>query len=305
MSRWHKPHCNAPDVSVSQEIPQCGSCGSRCPLEELISAQNENPSLSFPPNEPCGEMNLWWPRSVPYHNSKARETSTQSVHQSSLDSSLQSKSTASNLQPLEDDYIRASEESGSVEPVYLPIYGPTLSADEFRLVCIPAAGENDEDVIHVSLETYSQANCPEYEAVSYTWGGENGDYALCRPVFIDPYWDVVLQSQNCWDMLQFARPWRGVRMVWVDALCINQSNVQERGAQVAQMGQIYQQCSRVIVYLGPDLVSSTKDRFPSRHLLYRLHGLCSSQGNRIDRLGLGFNGGTLVSVCGTKDFPKH
>jgi len=105
-----------------------------------------------------------------------------------------------------------------MEPVHLPIYGPTLGADEFRLVCISAARQDEGKIIHVSLETYNQANCPEYETVSYTWGGENSDYALCRPVFVGTYWDVVFQSQNCWDMLQFVRPWRGIRMVWVDAL---------------------------------------------------------------------------------------
>jgi hypothetical protein len=107
-----------------------------------------------------------------------------------------------------------------VEPVHLPICGPTLGTDEFRLVCIQAAGKDEDKIVHVSLETYNHANCPEYETVSYTWGGENSDYALCRPIFVGPYWDVLPQSQNCWEMLHFVRPWRGIRMVWVDALCL-------------------------------------------------------------------------------------
>jgi hypothetical protein len=57
-------------------------------------------------------------------------------------------------------------------------------------------------------------------------------------------------------------------MVWVDARCINQKNVKERGEQVSKMGQIYEQCSRVIVYLGADLIFSTHDRFPSRRPLH-------------------------------------
>jgi hypothetical protein len=54
-------------------------------------------------------------------------------------------------------------------------------------------------------------------------------------------------------------------MIWVDALCINQNNIKERGVQVAKMGQIYEQCSRVIVYLGADIISSTGCTFPMRH----------------------------------------
>jgi hypothetical protein len=209
-------------------------------------------------------MNLWWPRSVPYRSSKAGENSTQSVAQT------HSKRTVGNGEFSEDDESHSSNKPESAEEDYLPIYGPTLGADEFRLVCIPAAEKDEDTIIHVSLEIYNQTNCPEYEAVSYTWGGENGDYALCRPIFVGPYWDVVLQSQNCWDMLRFVRLWRGIRMVWVDALCINQSNVRERGAQVAKMGEIYEQCSRAIVYLGPDLASSTQDRFPSRRLFHEI-----------------------------------
>lgn len=49
-----------------------------------------------------------------------------------------------------------------VELVHLLTYGPAFGADEFRLLCIPAAEKDKDKVVHVSLETYSQANCPEY-----------------------------------------------------------------------------------------------------------------------------------------------
>ncbi|KAH7118937.1 heterokaryon incompatibility protein-domain-containing protein [Dendryphion nanum] len=62
-------------------------------------------------------------------------------------------------------------------------------------------------------------------------------------------------------MLRFVRPKRSERLVWVDALCINQDNFQERGVQVAIMGRIYEDCSRVIVYLGNDIVTDM-DSFP-------------------------------------------
>src|SRR6201999_2476979 len=39
--------------------------------------------------------------------------------------------------------------------------------------------------------------------------------------------------------------------LWVDYLCINQPNVAEKNHQVALMGQIYREASRVIVWLGP------------------------------------------------------
>ncbi|KAL1606141.1 hypothetical protein SLS60_003542 [Paraconiothyrium brasiliense] len=55
----------------------------------------------------------------------------------------------------------------------------------------------------------------------------------------------------------------------VDAICIDQSNVGEREAQVAKMEQIYDESSKVLVYLGPDIVSKTQ-RFPTYKTLYDL-----------------------------------
>ena len=94
-----------------------------------------------------------------------------------------------------------------------------LSSNEFRLVFLTVA-PSAEYPIHLSLETYSYDDRPEYETVSYQWGGENNDSSPCRPIFIGPYWDVLWQSQYCWTMLRFARPRRGTRMIWVDALCM-------------------------------------------------------------------------------------
>ncbi|KAF2819735.1 hypothetical protein CC86DRAFT_127194 [Ophiobolus disseminans] len=93
------------------------------------------------------------------------------------------------------------------------------------------------------------------------WGGEIGDSTPCLPVFIGPYWDVLLQSQNCWDMLQFVRPWRGIRMMWVDTICMNQRNLEKRTSQVSHMRHIYGEGSRVVVYLGDDVVTDL-GRFP-------------------------------------------
>ena len=113
-------------------------------------------------------------------------------------------------------------------------------------------------------------DCPEYETVSYTWAGEDGDGSLCKPVYIGPFYDILLQTKNCWEMLRFMRPWRGTRMVWVDAICINQSDVLERNAQVGLMSKIYSAGSRVVVYLGPDIATPLHGRHPRRRRLHYL-----------------------------------
>lgn len=186
-------------------------------------------------------MNLWWPRSVPYVNTKERNHSEKSpLHYS----------------------------TGNVDETSLYVYGKTLEETEFRLACLSAAPHKDYPV-HLTLEVYPNNDRPEYECVSYTWGGEENDPAPCKPVYIGQFWDVLLQSKNCWSMLKFMRPWRGIRMVWIDAVCINQTNNQERGTQVANMGQIYSECSRVVVYLGEDIITASS-RFPGSQSLQSL-----------------------------------
>ena len=144
------------------------------------------------------------------------------------------------------------------------IYPFRLAWSEFRLACLTACTDGDSPV-HLMLETYTDDSYPEYEAVSYTWGGEEDDTRPRRAVFIGPYWDVLPQTENCWQMLRFLRPSRGIRLVWVDAICINQRSTEERGDQVSKMERIYKRCMRTVLYLGPDAAPVLWDgRFPRR-----------------------------------------
>ena len=43
------------------------------------------------------------------------------------------------------------------------------------------------------------------------------------------------------------------RILWIDAICINQSDKNEKSHQVAMMGEIYSSCQKAIVWLGEDL----------------------------------------------------
>ncbi|KAH8888118.1 hypothetical protein GQ53DRAFT_583854, partial [Thozetella sp. PMI_491] len=255
MVRWHHPTCISPDVAVQAGRPRCRTCSRESPLlPELIAGSKSDGPLSASQTEPPGQLNLWWPHSVSY---------SQETLQHSATTGSSGISRAQKALVFPDTEPRHQE-----GPQNLHVYGPTLRANEFRLACISAAGDKDHPV-HISLEPFSHDNRPEYEVVSYTWGGEDGDSSLSQAVYIGSYWDVLLQTQNCWEMLRFVRPWRGSRMVWVDAVCINQTDLVERGAQVAKMRQIYADCTRVIVFLGPDLVTSSTT-FPAYWPLSRL-----------------------------------
>jgi hypothetical protein len=56
--------------------------------------------------------------------------------------------------------------------------------------------------------------------------------------------------ENLWQALSSLRLETEPRILWIDAVCINQEDIGERNHQVMQMGIIYSQASRVVVWLG-------------------------------------------------------
>ncbi|RSL72030.1 hypothetical protein CEP53_001274 [Fusarium sp. AF-6] len=251
MTRWHSPSCQSPLVWVGEDnVPGCKGCGASA-HEQLrqLKEHPSNPVPPLPPDEKAGQLNLHWPSSVTYTR-KQTTASTGEIHES-----LQIPNTPSTTQKS-------------------LIHGCTLTRDEFRLVCLTAEEKNlPAGVIHLSLETYNDDNFPDYEAVSYTWGGEDGDDTLRHPIYIGEHWDILLQTRNCCAMLRYLRPSRGIRMVWVDAICINQEDMQERGDQVAKMGQIYTGCSQVFLWLGDDIAFRKPGVYPPRLPLHELENL--------------------------------
>ncbi|KAK7965287.1 HET-domain-containing protein [Apiospora saccharicola] len=84
----------------------------------------------------------------------------------------------------------------------------------------------------------------EYDALSYTWGTDEA----IAPILIDG--QVHRVRYNLFRALQSLRLPHRERVLWVDALCINQESREERGDQVSQMGEIYSGAGRVVVWLG-------------------------------------------------------
>ncbi|KAH8760741.1 heterokaryon incompatibility protein-domain-containing protein [Hyaloscypha finlandica] len=248
MSRWHASSCTDPDVVLvpgeqtdsrfgKHLVPRCRSCDSTPDLESLFLQQKSSHGIpTLPPDEPAGQLNLWYPKCVRYG---------QPINPKILDRIEYDAFRSSYLEP-----TSKSSPPLSVSPVY-----PTrLSPNEIRLICldsVPPAETRPTSPVHINLEVYPRDRCPEYEAASYSWGGENGDYTKRSPIYIGKSWDVLWQTQSCWNLLQ--RLWlkeRGARSVWVDAICINQEDLEERSTQVGMMALTYTRCSRVFAYLG-------------------------------------------------------
>ena len=83
-----------------------------------------------------------------------------------------------------------------------------------------------------------------YDALSYTWG----DMDKTSTVKVNG--KSLEVTENLHSALQHLRSENMDRILWVDAICIDQSNEIERGHQVQQMCKTYSQAEEVVVWLG-------------------------------------------------------
>ena len=103
----------------------------------------------------------------------------------------------------------------------------------------------DEDVnCDLSIISLRDSGRKEYEALSYVWGKELSK----QPIHVNGIPFVV--TENLHVALRYLRDSTSCRTVWVDAVCINQSDLAERSHQVANMRYIYGGALQVLIWFG-------------------------------------------------------
>lgn len=121
-----------------------------------------------------------------------------------------------------------------------------LSGEQIRLLELHP-GEFHEPMV-ISLSTANLTTCTDtFEALSYVWGDAKD---VCETAAVVDGVDIFL-TKNLDVALRHLRYTSEVRRMWVDAICINQGNVHERGHQVSMMARIYTSARQVIVWTGP------------------------------------------------------
>jgi hypothetical protein len=107
---------------------------------------------------------------------------------------------------------------------------------------------------------------PPYKAVSYRWGKSLGSTKILvngLPLKIsdnlfdflsqDHLVEQVSRSDNGWfdnNIMTAEEQWATEPWLWIDQLCIDQSSIEEKNHQVAQMGAIFSKAIEVLVWLG-------------------------------------------------------
>jgi hypothetical protein len=125
---------------------------------------------------------------------------------------------------------------------------PSLRPDSIRLLrLIPHDNETTEE-IQCELFEYALQDPSKgthlYEALSYTWDGSD------KPRSISINEQNLAVTENLYTALLRLRDRSFERILWIDAICINQENLKEQSQQVQLMAKIYSKATRVLVWLG-------------------------------------------------------
>ncbi|PMD15427.1 HET-domain-containing protein [Hyaloscypha hepaticicola] len=133
-------------------------------------------------------------------------------------------------------------------------YTPLPSDDHFRVLELLPGTSNSIVRCRLHVEQLVQAQ-DQYAAISYVWGNPNDKV----PIICDDR--IIKVTVNLTDALRHIRDRNRSRLVWADAVCINQDDDTEKGHQVKRMGSVYENAEEVLVWLGKDSEGIAEDCF--------------------------------------------
>ncbi|KAL9045628.1 MAG: hypothetical protein Q9214_001358 [Letrouitia sp. 1 TL-2023] len=99
------------------------------------------------------------------------------------------------------------------------------------------------DPISCEMQVYDLSSAPDYEALSYCWGKDEEAY-------ISISGRALRVTRNLKKALTYLRRKNRPRKLWIDSICINQSDNDEKSLQVLLMRDIYRRATRTVVWLS-------------------------------------------------------
>ncbi|KAK3987685.1 heterokaryon incompatibility protein 6,OR allele [Cladorrhinum sp. PSN332] len=113
-----------------------------------------------------------------------------------------------------------------------------------------------DDVLTCTLGSFHLDHLPAYEALSYCWGDQHEKHEI-----IVSGCNFQTSTNLHSALLRLRLPDRS-RLLWVDAICINQNDIQERNEQVSLMRSIYQRAGCVLIWLGGPIMVNDEETWP-------------------------------------------
>lgn len=133
-------------------------------------------------------------------------------------------------------------------------YSPLPGKDYIRILTLFHGDKNTVPMCHILVIPFDRVE-DTYEALSYCWGDPNSKIdVICNG-------RRLAVTANLYDALQAFRDAHKPRVLWVDAVCINQIDNFEKRHQVGSMDRIYKNARVVPAWLGKDDGGIAEDCF--------------------------------------------
>jgi len=134
---------------------------------------------------------------------------------------------------------RGSKDLSSKTGIYKPLNGRQI-----RLLTLLPGETGPKICCSLKIVTLSGKLIPKYEALSYVWG----EPQFSRLIWVNE--KVLPVTTNLYTALENLRYPDKPRVLWIDAICINQNDLIERSEQVLLMKEIYRDANQVLIWLG-------------------------------------------------------
>lgn len=139
--------------------------------------------------------------------------------------------------------IHQDEKDPASDPIYLSVQLHDAESQTRLIELLPG---RDGNPIRINLFAVDSLSSQPYEALSYVWGSQGAD------VTVSMNGRTFNVSANLAQALHCLRPVESNRVLWVDAVCINQADDVEKSYQVSLMGEIYRNAEEVVIFLGEE-----------------------------------------------------
>lgn len=125
------------------------------------------------------------------------------------------------------------------------VYSPIRTPGDIRVLDLRPG--KFEDPIHCRIRhTSLEQQKYNFIAISYSWGNNPAR----KDIYCNDNDDQLEIYLDCYNMLRWLRREGTTRTLWIDAICINQKDPEEKSLQVRAMGEIYAAAISTDIYLG-------------------------------------------------------
>lgn len=251
--------CEHPDFKKLPEVAwRCTQCWTPVPEDEELQDPSTREEVRHRVLE-RSSLNLSWPSSVQYNNDNDLAERVIRVLEESVYSLNQTNDQTNAIShPNDEGDPIVHPPIQNANPITYRYYQyrslETTTRNPHLRILRLSPGEPG-DPLHGRLLIASieiTGTTLEYEAISYTWANEAGDSRRQRPLYLDNNWYRLPITENCEAALRRFRDRKKARFLWVDSVCINQEDADERREQVGLMPEIYSRAQKVLVFLGKD-----------------------------------------------------